>query len=154
MFYLLKDELSSNLEIKVPPTWTVEPIEANASIGKQIKYYRRIANIKQEDLSIKLGYSRDALHHIENSEMKLVDINLIKSIIKELDIKDKLNINDDYIKFLLNNPCKTIYKIRNELGLSRKEFSEILDVSITSIRRWELGNSHISRSKYNKLKNV
>lgn len=139
--------------MKLPIANTIE-LTKNSSIGKQIKYYRKLANLKQEDLSLKLGCSKDALQHIENREMKLVDINLLKKIIKDLDIEDKININDDYIKFLLNNPCKTIYKIRNELGLSRKEFSEILDVSITSIRRWELGNSHISRSKYNKLKNV
>ncbi len=153
MFYLIKDEFSSNIEMKLPSQNIIEPTK-NTSIGKQIKYYRKLANLKQEDLSLKLGCSKDALQHIENREMKLVDINLLKKIIKELDIEDKININDDYIKFLLNNPCKTIFKLRSDLGLSREEFSQILDVSITSVRRWELGNSNISRNKYEKLKNV
>lgn len=67
--------------------------------------------------------------------MKLVDINLLKKIIKELDIEDKININDDYIKFLLNNPSKTIFKLGSDLGLSREEFSKRLNISITSVRR-------------------
>lgn len=77
--------------------------------------------------------------------MKLVDIKLLESVIKELKIEDKLIINDDYIEFLLNDPCKNIVDIR-------QEFADMLEVSITSVRRWENGNSHISRNKYDKLK--
>ncbi len=136
----------------MPPIWIVNPIKENASIGEQIKYYRRLANVKQEELSIKLGYSRDALHHIENREMKLIDINLITAIIEELDIKDKLIINDDYIEFLLNKPCDQIKKLREQKNMSLKEFGDLVGVSDTSVRRWELGNNHISREKYKKLK--
>ena len=134
MFYLIKDEFSSNIEIKLPRINIIE-LTKDSSIGKQIKYYRKLANLKQEDLSLKLGCSKEALQHIENREMKLVDINLLKKIIKELDIEDKININDDYIKFLLNNPSKTIFKLGSDLGQSREEFSKRLNISITSVRR-------------------
>ena len=49
--------------------------------------------------------------HLENQEMKLVDIKLLKGVIEELGIEDKIIINDDYIKFLLDDPCKNIIKI-------------------------------------------
>ncbi|MCI8544823.1 MAG: helix-turn-helix transcriptional regulator [Bacilli bacterium] len=84
--------------------------------------------------------------------MKLVDIKLLKGVIEELGIEDKIIINDDYIKFLLDDPCKNIIKIRERMNLTRQEFADMLEVSITSVRRWENGNSHISRNKYNKLK--
>ena len=92
-------------------------------------------DIKQTDLSLKLGYSRDALFHIENREMKLIDINLIKDIIKELDIKDKIIINDEYVEFLLNNPCERLLDIRQNMNMTRQQFADMLDVSITSVRR-------------------
>ena len=38
------------------------------------------------------------------------------------------------------------------MNLTRQEFANMLEVSITSVRRWENGNSHISRNKYDKLK--
>ena len=152
---LLNKTLSSiktEVKIKVPPIWNVEPLKKNASIGEQIKYYRRLANVKQEDLSLKLGYSRDALFHIENREMKLVDIKLIRGIIKELDIKDKLIINDEYIAFLLDDPCEKIRQIRKQKQLSLQKFGDLIGVCDTSVRRWELGCNHISREKFKKLK--
>lgn len=122
-------------------------------MGEQIKYYRSIDDIKQTDLGIKLGFNRSTLHYLENKEMKNVNVELLKSIIEELEIKDKLNINDDYIAFLLDNPCEKILNARKRKKLSREKFAELLGVSDTSIRRWELGNSHISRQKYERLKN-
>ncbi len=140
------------LEFKSYPSWKVPTIDVKSSIGKQIKHYRRLNYIKQTELSAKLNHERGALHHLENKDMKLYNVDLIKDIIKELDIQDKLNINDDYLEFLLNNPCKKIIDTRKELNLTRQSFAELLSVSTTSIRRWELGNNNISRAKYEKLK--
>lgn len=85
--------------------------------------------------------------------MKLVNVELIKGIIEELNIQDKININDEYISFLLDNPCDKITLARQKLKLSRKDFATLLGVDISSVRRWELGNHHISRKKYERLKN-
>lgn len=85
--------------------------------------------------------------------MKLVNVELIKGIIEELNIQDKININDEYISFLLDNPCDKIIETRQKLKLSRKDFATLLGVDISSVRRWELGNHHISRKKYERLKN-
>lgn len=152
MFTSLESEIQTRITYRVPPIWIVNPIKDDASIGEQIKYYRRLANVKQEDLSIKLGYSRDALHHLENREMKLVDINLITGIIEELKLHDKLKINDEYIQFLLDNPCEKIKTLRKQMNMSLQAFGNLIGVSDTSVRRWEQGNSHISREKYKKLK--
>lgn len=121
-------------------------------MGEQIKYYRSIDDIKQTDLGTKLNFHRSTLNHLENKEMKLVNVKLIKGIIDELDIQDKININDDYIAFLLDNPCEKILKARKMKKLSRQQFADLLGVSDTSVRRWELGNTHISRKKYERLK--
>ena len=62
----------------------VKNITSKSTLGEQIKYYRRLANIKQTDLCLKLGCDRGVLDHLENRDMKLININLIKDIIKEL----------------------------------------------------------------------
>ena len=154
MFYGLQDTISTTIVIKTHTRRTVPPINKNSSLGQQIKHYRRLADIKQTDLGLKLGYSRDALNHLENGKMKLVDINLIKGIIKELDIEDKININDDYIAFLLDNPCKKIFNLRQKMNLTRQQFADMLNVSMTSVKRWESGKCHIARKQFDKLKNV
>jgi len=152
MFCTLKDSIPSTITISTRPRRNIEPINKNSTLGEQLKYYRRMADINQTDLCEKLGYSKDALQHTENREMKLIDINLLKAVIKYLNIENKININDDYISFLLDNPYEKIINIRQSMNLTRQEFANMLDVSITSVRRWELGNSNITRTKFEQLK--
>ena len=131
----------------------VKNITSQSTLGEQIKYYRSIDDIKQTDLGLKLNFHRSTLNHLENKDMKLVNVELIKGVIEELNIQDQININDDYIAFLLDNPCEKIIQARAKLKLSRKDFADLLGVDISSVRRWELGNHHISRKKFERLKN-
>lgn len=152
LFDELKDKLNAEITLKTHAKWKIPQINENSTLGEQIKYYRRLANIKQTDLCLKLGCDRGVLDHLENRKLKLVNIELIKDIIKELDIEDKIVMNDDYIEFLLDNPSKKIYELRKKLKLTRPKFAELINVSVTSVKRWENGNSHISREMYKRLK--
>ena len=107
LFDKLKDKLDVSITLKTHAKWKIPQINENSTIGQQIKYYRRLANIKQTDLCLKLGCDRGVLDRLENRELKLVNVKLIKDIIKELDIADKIIMNDDYIAFLLDNPIQT-----------------------------------------------
>ena len=130
----------------------VKNITTQSTLGEQIKYYHSIDDIKQTDLGLKLNFHESTIKHLENKDMKPVNVELIKGVIEELGIKDKININDDYISFLLDNPCEKILSIRKKKKLTRQQFADLLGVSDTSVRRWELGNSHISRKKFERLK--
>ena len=77
---------------------------------------------------------------------------MIKDIIKELDIEDKIVINDDYIAFLLDNPIKTILDFRKKNNLKRIDLAKMLDKDISVIEKWETGKSQMTRASYNKLK--
>ena len=94
----------------------VKNITPKSTLGEQIKYYRSIDDIKQTDLGVKLNFHRSTLNHLENKDMKLVNVELIKGVIEELGIKDKINIKDDYISFLLDNPCEKILSIRKKIN--------------------------------------
>ncbi len=152
LFDKLKDKLDTEITLKTHAKWKIPQIDKNSTIGQQIKYYRRLANIKQTDLCLKLGCDRGVLDHLENRELKLVNIKLIKDIIKELDIEDKIIINDDYIDFLLDNPSRVILDFRKKNNLKRIDLAKMLDKDISVIKKWETGKSQMTRASYNKLK--
>lgn len=152
MFDKLKYKLETEITLKTHAKWKIPQIDENSTLGEQIKYYRRLANIKQTDLCLKLGCDRGVLDHLENRELKLVNIKLIKDVIKELNIEDKIIINDDYIAFLLDNPIKTILDFRKKNNFKRVDLAKMLDKDISVIKKWETGKSQMTRASYNKLK--
>ena len=58
----------------------VKNITSQSTLGEQIKYYRSIDDIKQVDLSKKLNFHDSTIKHLENKEMKLVNVKLIKGV--------------------------------------------------------------------------
>ncbi len=152
LFNKLKDKLDTEITLKTHAKWKIPQIDKNSTIGQQIKYYRRLANIKQTDLCLKLGCNRGVLDHLENRELKLVNVKLIKDIVKELDIENKIVMNDDYIAFLLDNPIQTILDFRKKNNLKRIDLAKMLDKDISVIKKWETGKSQMTRASYNKLK--
>ncbi len=152
LFKKIGSKIQLSFTLTTHTCWNLKPITSESTLGEQIKYYRRLNDIKQTELGLKLNFERSTLNHLENHEIKAVNINLIKGIIEELDIKDKINVNDDYIEFLLNNPCEKIKSARKKNKMTLKQFGELLGVSDTSVRRWEHGNQNISRKKYERLK--
>lgn len=152
LFDKLKDKLETEVTLKTHAVWKIPQINENSTLGEQIKYYRRLANIKQTDLCLKLGYDRGVFNRLENKELKLVNVKLIKDIIKELDIADKIVMNDDYIAFLLDNPSQTILDLRKKHNLKQIDLAKMLGKSVSVIKNWETGKSQMTRTSYDKLK--
>lgn len=152
LFYKLKDKLDAEVTLKTHAVWKIPQIDENSTLGEQIKYYRRLANIKQTDLCLKLGCDRGVLDRLENRELKLVNVKLIKDVIKELDIEDKIVINDDYIGFLLDNPIQTLLDFRKKNNLKQIDLAKMLGKSLSVVKSWETGKAQITRTSYNKLK--
>ena len=84
----------------------------------------------------------------------MVDIKILLDVLKELNIEDKVNINDDYLAFLINDSAKTIKEIRKKLNLTRNALENKIGIPIGSIKRWENGYSLITRKSYNKIKKL
>ena len=82
----------------------------------------------------------------------LFNVKLIKDIIKELDIADKIVINDDYIAFLFDNPSQTILDFRKKHNLKQIDLAKMLDKDISVIKNWETSKSQMTRASYNKFK--
>ncbi len=86
LFYKLQGELDTGIVIHTGPTWSVPKISATSTIGEQIKYYRRLAGIKQRDLALKLGYDRETIYNLGKYDVKLLNVTLLKDVIRELGI--------------------------------------------------------------------
>lgn len=154
LFDKLKDKLETEVTLKTHAVWKIPQINENSTLGEQIKYYRRLANIRQTDLCLKLGCDRGVFNRLENKELKLVNVKLIKDIIKELDIADKIVINDDYIAFLFDNPSQTILDFRKKHNLKQVDLARMLGKSVSVIKNWESGKSQLTRASYDKLKSI
>ncbi len=152
LFDKLKDKLDTEIILKTHAVWKIPQINENSTLGQQIKYYRRLANIKQADLAKELGYDRGVIDVIENRELKLVNVRLLKEIIKRLNIQDKIMINDDYISFLFNNPSKAIIDFRKKNNLNITDLAKMLNTEVSVIKKWESGKAQMTRTSYNKLK--
>ena len=152
LFYKLRDTLPDTITLKTHKVREIKPINENSTLGEQIRYYRQLANIEQRTLAKKLKCDRGVIFNLENKEMKLVNIEFLKRVIKELKIEDKLIINDDYIAFLLNNPSKTIIDFRKKNNLKRVDLAKMVNIHASIIKKWEQGKAQLTRTSYNKLK--
>lgn len=152
LFIKLQDKFETKVKIDVFADWKVPEYNPNSSIGKQIQYFRRKQHIRQVDLANKLNCDRGVIFNIENKEYKLVNINLLKNILKELDIENKININDEYIKFLMNNPKDTIKNIRENKKMTRQQFADFLGIQMSVIKNWEIGKAQPTRKSFEKIK--
>jgi len=154
LFEKLKNNIPNTITLKTHAIWKIPTIDKDSTLGEQIKYYRRRMQIKQSELSKKLGVGIYCIKSIENQEKRMVDIKILLDVLKELNIEDKVNINDDYLAFLINDSAKTIKEIRKKLNLTRNALENKIGIPIGSIKRWENGYSLITRKSYNKIKKL
>lgn len=130
----------------------IKPIDESSSIGEQIKYYRCMAGLRQDELANKIGFERGMISKYENKEIKLLNVKAFKAIMQELDIEDKMIVHDDYISFMLNNPIQQLLDFKIKNNIESTDLSKLIDTDISVIKRWERGQSQMTRASYNKLK--
>lgn len=149
---MIKDKLNLKYEVKVDNPIILNPIDENSSFGEQIKYYRKLLRIEQQDLADKLNIDRYTLYCIENKVYKqLFSPDIILKIIEELNIKDKIIWNDNYIEFVLYGRGNRIREFRKKENISRYELALKLNVQYGTIKKWENNTAIISRHKFNEL---
>lgn len=120
------------------------------SLGSQIKYYRVLKGMTQEELGEAIGMTKHAIRHIENGEMRLLKLSLLDKLVSCLDIEDKIQY-DDYIQFIKNNPATQIQAYRKKKNITMYELSNLLNTDYNTVKRWEGGKSVLSRESFKKL---
>lgn len=151
---MIENVIPMNFSIKTHTTRKLKPLNDNCTIGDQIKYYRMYQDIRQIDLGKKVNVEVSVIKNIENNKLKAYNVNTINSIFDVLNIKDKVVINDDYLKFLLNNPSFIIKKTRKSYNMTQQEFADYVGITKSCIKQWEIGRVYPSRCKYEQIKKV
>ena len=138
-------------------SFNMEEINDETSIGKQIKYFRKINNIRITDMAMELGIGYNTIVRLEeqsdNRNLNHKSIQIINKIIDYLDIRDKLNFsNNEYLDFILNKQSSTIKELKDKIG--RMEIANELNINPDSVNRWITSDIVISKKHYHQIKKM
>ncbi len=138
-------------------SFNMEEINNETSIGKQIKYFRKINNIRITDMAGELEIGYNTIVRLEeqsdNRNLNHKSIQIINKIIDYLDIRDKLNFNNnEYLDFILNKQSSAIKELKDKFG--RMGIANELNVTPDSVNRWITSDIVISRKHYHQIKKM
>lgn len=138
-------------------SFNMEEINDETSIGKQVKYFRKINNVRITDMAVELGIGYNTIVRLEeqsdNRNLNHKSIQIINKIIDYLEIRDKLNFNNnDYLDFILNKQSLTIKKLKDKIV--RMEIASELNINPDSVNRWITSDVVISKRNYYQIKKV
>lgn len=131
-----------------------KPLKKDCTLGEQLKYHRISKGIKRPSMSKLLNISLSSLISLEDNKDRVkFNVKIIKEYINILELNiDDLIINDDYIKFILDNPSKKIKNTRKQLKLTQRQFDDLIGVKHSCTAHWEEKRLLISKKNYEKLK--
>ncbi len=138
-------------------SFNMEEINDETSIGKQVKYFRKINNIRITNMATELGIGYNTSVRLEeqsdNRNLNHKSIQIINKIIDCLEIRDKLNFNNnDYLDFILNKQSLTIKKLKDKIV--RMEIASELNINPDSVNRWLTSDVVISKRNYYQIKKM
>lgn len=138
-------------------SFNMEEINDETSIGKQIQYFRKINNIRITNMATELGIGYNTIVRLEeqsdNRNLNHKSIQIINKIIDYLDIRDKLNFNNnEYLDFILNKQSLTIKKLKDKIV--RMEIACELNINRDSVNRWITSDVVISKRNYYQIKKM
>ena len=154
IYYLLRNKVKLKFSYLLHTTKKIPKLNKQSSLGTKIKYYRRLNDIKQEELASRLGVSRDSIMAIENQNKDYYNIDLLNEVVDTLEIRDILEKSTTYVGFLLNNPKEQIKAYRICNNLTKTELAKYLNVHRKTVERWEDGITTINRKHYKRFKEL
>lgn len=134
----IKTNTNEICNLRKTTSFNMEEINDETSIGKQVKYFRKINNVRITDMAVELGIGYNTIVRLEeqsdNRNLNHKSIQIINKIIDYLDIRDKLNFNNnDYLDFILNKQSLTIKKLKDKIV--RMEIASELNINPDSVNR-------------------
>ena len=139
-------------------SFNIIPIDNTKSFGEQLKYYRKMLNLRRIDVAKDLNIGYNTICRLEERcddeyGFDHKSIPIINKLIDYLDVREKINYeNNEYLDFILNKQADYIKLLLDKY--SRNELSTILNVVPDTISRWKSTDIIISRKNYNKIKKI
>lgn len=130
----------------------IAPPDGSYTIGELIWYYRSHRRLSREELSrLAGGLSVSSIARLEVSKDQPRYGNVL-AIAKALKI-DPVCIFDDYCAFIAYPCSKKLKEIRDQLHLTPMELAEQMNISHSTINRWESGASIPRRESFDLIRN-
>ena len=123
----------------------------NTKIGNFIKQLRKQQKLTQKELAKILNVSRDWIVKIENTRLRQINVKLLKRIFEVLEMEDKVKLTA-YLKYILNDPAKTLKKFLKDNHLNCVQLGEWMKTSPAVIRKWTRGNHVMTEYSFIKMK--
>lgn len=124
-----------------------------SSTAEKLKYFRYKNFLYQEQVAELVGLDRSTYSYYEDCSRKFYSFEILEKIahLYSVPITELL---DDYTLFLYNGQGQAIKTFRKKRGFTQQTFADYLNVSKTTIRKWEKEVVHISKEYYQKLFSV
>ena len=164
LYYLVQEihnTVKTDIVINIGKTTSFnieQEITDKSTFGEQIKYYRKMKNIriKQMMKDINIGYNTVVRLEQYNDNEYSFDhkgVVIINKVLDYLDIRDKIDYrNNEYLDFVINKQEEEIEKI---IGNSTLDIiAEQFNVTTATITRWRHSQSIPSRENYYKIKKM
>ena len=128
----------------------------NRSISTRIKYFMKKEKLSQPKLGAAIGCSRDTIFSYANAKIPEAHMNiqLLKKMALYFGVEEYYFCNE-YHRFVdTTNVCEYLKRIRENNGMTQRQFVEILNVPLSSYKCYEVGKMKISEEAYHKLKKI
>lgn len=125
---------------------SMRPLDADATVGQRIRYWREKRCLTQVHLCALAGLNRYSMIHYENDEVD-IEIDDLKKIASALNIKAD-ELFDDYYRFLDYPYSVRIREIRLALNLNQHDFGKMFGVGKRAVGCWERGVTRVQRKTW------
>lgn len=104
------------------------------TIADKLRWYRLKNGYLQSEIADMIGVSRSTYIHYESTSHKLYELDKLQLLadLYKVDIKCLL---DDYMLFLYRGQGKQLKAMRKELGLTQKQFADMVGVSLGTVKQ-------------------
>lgn len=120
-----------------------------AEIADKLRWHRHRNGLLQSDLAEQLGIDRGRYLSYEQYGRDYYPIEHLRKL-AEIFCIPETDLFDDYHAFLAGEPNKRIRAKRVALGMTQKEFANVLGSSKDQVQSWELGRFRVTKENWEK----
>ena len=106
------------------------------STADKLRWYRLKNGYLQVEIADMIGIDRSTYIHYEEPTRKFYELDKLQ-LLADLYKVEIEYLLDDYMLFLYRSQGKQLKAMRKELGLTQRQFADMVGVRLASLKHWE-----------------